>query len=255
MKNYHLNLTERQIKSWNKLGYLLRPKHLKENIKDIIKSISNIEDTDIKKRKSLFYYEEIDSKPRLCRIEKFIDDNKFIHDIVMGDSVLGFVRKLLNKPVYLYKEKINIKHTGGSGYAAHQDATAYHKLKGHITCLIAVTEMTLENGCLYLSKVEHKNRVLPHDKNGCIIKNEYIKLNWIPMKMYPGDCLFFNSFIPHKSYINYSSKSRKAIYLTFNDASEGNLRKKYYAERDQNLKGNKDRISTIGHFQGKNFKI
>ena len=82
MKNYHLNLTERQIKSWNKLGYLLRPKHLKENIKDIIKSISNIEDTDIKKRKSLFYYEEIDSKPRLCRIEKFIDDNTILFVVI-----------------------------------------------------------------------------------------------------------------------------------------------------------------------------
>ena len=252
MVNKYLNIDTKDLSNWNRVGFILRSGHLKNYLKDLNISISKIEDLHIDKRESLFYYEEINNKPTLCRIEKFLKDNIFLNDIILGSYILGFVSNLINKPAYLYKEKINIKSFGGSGYAAHQDATAYHKLKGHITCLIALTEMTLDNGCLYLSELVNSN-ILPYDKDGCIIKKEEEKLKWIPMIMNPGDCLFFNSFVPHKSNINFSKESRKAIYLTFNNAEEGDLRNSYCAARSKNLKINKDRISTIGHFQGKTY--
>jgi len=255
MMDKKFNITEKEINNWSKFGYLLRSNHLKNKIQGIIKSVDIIENIEARKRRSIFYYEEIYSKPRLCRIEKFIEDNKFINDIILGNLILGFVSKLLNKPVFLYKEKINIKYSGGSGYAAHQDATAYHKLKGHITCLIALTEMTVKNGCLYISELKNNNSLLPYDQNGCILGEEVKQLKWTPMVMSPGDCLFFNSFVPHKSDVNYTVKSRKAVYLTFNDSTEGDLRSQYYLDRSKILQVNKDRISTIGHFQGKNFKI
>ena len=201
----------------------------------------------------MFYYEEIMERPRICRIEKFLNDNKFLRKHILGDDILGFINKLNNKPFILYKEKINIKSSGGSGYSAHQDATAYHKLHGHITCLIALTKMNTNNGCLYISKLKNNNIILPNDDDGCITKDIEEDLSWEPVIMSEGDCLFFNSFVPHKSNINYTDKSRKGIYLTFNPAEEGNLRNQYYKDRNESLKFNKHRISTIGHFQGKNF--
>jgi len=254
MLHTNLHISEEEINNWNKFGFLLRSNHLKNTITDLNKAIKEIEGIHGDKRESLFYYEEINNKPKLCRIEKFLKDNIILHEMIIGPNILGLVSKLLAKPVFLYKEKINIKCSGGLGYSAHQDATAYHKLKGHITCLIALTEMTKENGCLYLSEFENNKTILPYDDNGCILEDREKTLTWIPMIMTPGDCLFFNSFVPHKSNTNYTDKSRKAIYLTFNDADEGDLRNNYYAERSKKLELNKDRISTIGHFLGKNYR-
>tara|TARA_B100001059_G_scaffold139448_1_gene139631 strand:- start:8217 stop:8981 length:765 start_codon:yes stop_codon:yes gene_type:complete len=254
MPNNYFNISVKDLSNWNELGFLLRPGHLKNYINDLNISISKIENLRENNRESLFYYEKINKKIILCRIEKFLKDNKFLSEIILGNKILGFVSELINKPAYLYKEKINIKPIGGAGYSAHQDATAYHKLKGHITCLVALTEMTLDNGCLYISE-EVKNDIIPYDKDGCITKKEEKKLKWIPILMKPGDCLFFNSFVPHKSNKNFSSEFRKAIYLTFNDAEDGDLRSNYYLERSKTLEENKNRISTIGHFQGKNYKV
>tara|TARA_Y100001970_G_scaffold13925_1_gene15722 strand:+ start:248 stop:1015 length:768 start_codon:yes stop_codon:yes gene_type:complete len=244
-------ITDKQIKSWNTYGYVYCFSHLKKNISQYIQSVKEIESLNKKNRKSLFYYEEVEGLPKLCRIEKFLEDNKFLKKQILGEDILGYINKLNSKSFYLYKEKINIKFPGGSGYSAHQDATAYHKLKGHITCLIALTEMNQENGCLYISKLKNNNELLSYDKNGCIEKSLDKKLLWQPIIMSKGDCLFFNSYLPHKSEKNISNKERKAIYLTFNLRSEGNLRDKYYQSREKSLNLNTDRISTIGHFKGK----
>ena len=57
----------------------------------------------------------------------------------------------------------------------------------------------------------------------------------------------------HRSGPNKTDLPRRAIYLTFNSAAEGDLRKKYYLERDQflaKLQPQEKQISTIGHFEG-----
>ena len=245
-------ITDDQIKSWNTYGYVYSPNHLKKYISQYIISVEKIESLNKKNRESLFYYEKIKGAPRLCRIEKFLEDNKFLKKQILGENILGYINKLNSKHFYLYKEKINIKFSGGSGYSAHQDATAYHKLKGHITCLIALTEMNEKNGCLYISKLKNNNKLLSYDKNGCIKQSLDKKLLWQPIIMSKGDCFFFNSYLPHKSESNRSKGERRAIYLTFNLSSEGNLRNEYYKNREKSLNLNKNRISTIGHFKGKN---
>lgn len=74
--------------------------------------------------------------------------------------------------------------------------------------------------------------------------------------MEAGDVLFFHSHTPHRSGKNTSQKDRRAIYPTFNAASEGNLRKAYYEEklrifRDTEHKAKNVRISIINDFEGR----
>jgi 2-aminoethylphosphonate dioxygenase len=64
--------------------------------------------------------------------------------------------------------------------------------------------------------------------------------------------------VPHRSGPNRTAHPRRALYLTYNAASEGNLRQAYYDDRERQLAqrsasttGEKTaRISTIGHFLG-----
>jgi len=53
------------------MGFILRSGHLEKYVKDLNISLSKIENLSIDKRESLFYYEEINKKPVLCRIENF----------------------------------------------------------------------------------------------------------------------------------------------------------------------------------------
>ena len=50
--------------------------------------------------------------------------------------------------------------------------------------------------------------------------------------MSPGDSVFFNNFIPHKSNSNKSRKSRIQVYLTFNKKSDGNFRLEYIRNKE-----------------------
>lgn len=49
-----------------------------------------------------------------------------------------------------------------------------------------------------------------------------------------GQVLIFGSYLAHRSAANNSSSDRKALYATYNRASEGDLRTSYYEDRRKN---------------------
>ena len=57
---------------------------------------------------------------------------------------------------------------------------------------------------------------------------------------------FFNTFAPHRSVTNRSDRSRRALYVTYNASSEGDLRSEYYDHKKQALA--EGRVSLINHF-------
>ena len=187
-----------------------------------------------KEAKRLHYYEKTNLSPSLCRIERFIEDHSELKRLVSDGVVIETITGLFGEPVKLYKEKVNIKNPGGAGFRPHQDATAYENLSQHITCLIAVDDMTPENGCLEFAD-SLPNKKLDQDSYGCIPQEIYEDFKWTEATLKRGSILCFTALIPHRSGPNKTDLPRRAIYLTFNSAAEGDLRKKYYLERDQFL--------------------
>ena len=51
----------------------------------------------------------------------------------------------------------------------------------------------------------------------------------------PGDAMFFDSFAPHRSGPNTSSLKRRVLYVTYNRASAGDHRARYFADKYKNL--------------------
>ncbi len=99
---------------------------------------------------------------------------------------------------------------------------------------------------------------MPLNEVGCIDPQMASKLDWTPVPVEVGSVLFFSLKAPHRSVPNRTDTQRRAIYLTYNAASEGDLRQAYYDDRDRQLAGRDAlntgaktaRISTIGHFLG-----
>jgi len=205
--------------------------------------------------KWLQYRELTDDGPKLCRSENFVPFHRGLRSLLTTGAVAATASALLDEPAVLYKEKINYKAAGGAGYAAHQDAPAYPFVRSHVSCMIAVDDAALENGCLEVATAAH-GEILAMDERGCIRQDVVDALQFAPVELRAGEALWFHSRTPHRSGPNRSSAPRRAIFPTYNAASEGDQRETYYAEKlrtfaSTDTEGDRVRVSLIGDFQGR----
>jgi len=191
--------------------------------------------------------------PQLCRTENFIPFHAELRDVLTRGELLDTASMLLGERAVLYKEKINYKLIGGAGFAPHQDAPAYPFVTMHVSCLVAIDDVTVDNGCLEVVSGMHAE-VLPMNERGCIRDDLIEGFEWMPVPMWAGQTLWFHSRTPHRSGPNNSKTSRRAMYPTYNAAGEGNLRDAYYEQKMSEFAADTDgmgRISLIGDFEGR----
>lgn len=190
---------------------------------------------------------------RRARTENFSPFHDGLGALVRTGVIPAMATQLLGEPAVLYKEKINYKHPGGAGFAGHQDAPAYPHLSVSVSCLLAVDDSTAGNGCLEFASGMHHG-LLPTDGEGCIRPDIVETLTWQPYPVPAGSLVWFHSHTPHRSGPNTSTASRRAVYLTYNPASLGDLHETYYHDKRAALSaaatGKTQRISLIGHFRG-----
>jgi hypothetical protein len=201
--------------------------------------------------------EMTDAGPRRARSENFALEHPGLRSLLTTGALVQMASELMGEPAVLYKEKINYKHPGGGGYAAHQDARGYPNVERTITCLLAVDDATLDNGCLELAAGRHAV-LWPADAEACISTEIAATFEWTPVPLAAGDLLWFHCLAPHRSGVNRSSTPRRALYLTYNALAEGDLRAAYYAgKREAFAKlgrrtgSGAERLSLVGHFRGR----
>ena len=56
-------------------------------------------------------------------------------------------------------------------------------------------------------------------------------MTWTPIDLPAGSVVMFDSYIPHRSPPNLSTRSRRSLYITYSRASEGDWRARYYADK------------------------
>ncbi len=203
----------------------------------------------------LHHRELTDAGPQLCRTEGFVPFHDGLRTLLTTGPMLEAASALLGEPAVLYKEKINYKLPGGAGYAPHQDAPAYRVVQTHVSCLVAVDDALVGNGCLEVVSGCHQE-LLPTDDAGCIRGDVAASLTWAPVEVRAGDVLWFHSRTPHRSGPNLGPTPRRALYPTYNALAEGDLRAAYYEQKRAELAaagddGERVPVSLIGDFQGR----
>jgi ectoine hydroxylase-related dioxygenase (phytanoyl-CoA dioxygenase family) len=150
---------------------------------------------------------------------------------------------------FLFKEKINFKLPGGAGFAAHQDAPAFTSFgqRYHITLLVAIDGADAENGCLEFSDPVPVYETLPQTPGGTIDPEIEARLPWRPLPVEPGDLVFFDSYLPHRSGPNRSARARRALYITYNRASEGNVRDEYVVQKRTHFPPEVERLPGVDY--------
>lgn len=179
------------------------------------------------------YFERGTEARQLCRVEDFVPYHEGFAALLCGEPLMASLAQLMGQPACLFKEKINYKLPGGSGFTAHQDAPAFDAFghRYHITVLITVDAQTRENGGLEFSDPIDEGTLLPQRADGSIAEAVEAGLRWHPLDLPPGSVAFFDSYIPHRSGPNRSAAARRGLYVTYNRAADGDRRADYFADK------------------------
>lgn len=176
------------------------------------------------KNEYMKYYENINSQKVLSRIEYFSKYNNDINNFLKF-KITPFLEQILEKDMFLFKDKINWKMPGGGGFEPHQDHPAWDDFKLDIFYSIAISadNSTIDKGCLQFADKE--SIILENTFSG--IKPEISKyLNFKKYETTPRDLIIFDSFIPHKSESNITDETRRIFYFTYAE-------KDFYEEYNQ----------------------
>lgn len=226
-------------------GYLLvRSFLLPEEVGEILGWTSELETAPQLSGRHWVYHEEsllTPGRKLIQRIENFCPFHAEFDRFVRQGALARWVGAFMGGPVALFKDKINLKLPGGGGFKAHQDQQAgwgrYAPL--FVTALVALDPATRANGCLELAPRRQGTGL-------GLIGDEWVpleeqKLALEPLPTAGGDVLFFDSFVPHASRPNLTDEPRRVLYLTYNLASAGDQRSRYFADKYASLPPDIDR--------------
>lgn len=223
-------LTAEQRTLWEKQGYVaLRGALDAEKVREVTRWFEEVESWSRNDGPGMHHFEQTDDGPRIARSEDFEPHHAGLSGFIRGGIIADVLAELFGEPAILFKEKINYKYPGGGGFAPHQDAPAYRFIDHHISCGVPVDRATQVGGCLWFSPGHHQG-LLPN-VDGRISEEWLRTATWTPVEVEPGDLVFFDSYAPHKSGTNRADTPRRLMYLTYNAASEGDLRERYYADK------------------------
>lgn len=228
-------ITEAMLEDWRRQGFLVvRGVYNEEQIKEITSWVNEIQQWRETAGEHMMYFENSLSEPServLNRVENFVPYHSQMAAL-FDDDLRTACGGLFGEDAVLFKEKINFKLPGGGGFEAHQDAQAgWESYAGlFITATVIVDRATEENGCLELAHWDHR-AALVGDLWEPLEGSQLDGVDFVAYPGEPGDVLFFDSYLPHRSAPNLTPDSRRVLYVTYNKASEGNHREQYYADK------------------------
>ena len=194
---------------------------------------------------------EIEERRTLTRLENFVDNHQGWNDLCHG-YIRQILSVVLGTEMVLYKEKLNLKPPGGSGFAPHLDSPSLRVALGpdgpqtFCTVMVAIDDQTSRNGCLRICKgpwTEHNACTViqpEQDGNpdaggraGAIPPDVAESLQFDDLICRGGTVVAFNGWAPHRSAANVSPFPRRAVFLTYNPKSEGEFHTTYYKRMEQ----------------------
>ncbi len=201
---------------------------------------------------------------QVCRFEYLLGAVPALSTMVMA-RIAPVISALAGEAFIPFKDKENEKHPGGGAFGPHQDFAAYQAFgpRYNITAMLPIDPATRANGCLEFAadwartargiagaiREEIDGRaLLAFNEGGAShgdVRPETVgRFSWQVVETSTADLVLFDSFVPHRSAPNGTHASRRAMFLTFNAAREGDWYERYYADKRANYDDPKFHVST-----------
>jgi 2-aminoethylphosphonate dioxygenase len=240
--------SKEELTEYEKYGYLIKRQFYSldeiTKIRNWVYEYSEKKQGDWEAGKEMAYYEtsKQDNSRVLSRVENFLEYHDGFKELAESTRLKNCMEDLLKEPAVIFKEKINYKKSGTSGFRPHQDQGARWETfaKKFMSILICTDDCTIENGCLELAPGFHKKGLL-NEVDTPIPEKYTNQMNFVPFISKVGDVAFFDGYVPHQSKTNNSEHSRTNIYLTYNGISEGDNRQEYLKRKRKELPPDNER--------------
>ena len=159
-----------------------------------------------------------DAEQRVSKIFRLHRDGPF-REFIESREILDIGRSLLAPRIDCFLSQFILKNPAAWGQPWHQDSFYFHFDRApQVGFWLAVTEATLENGCLWVLPGSHREpihkHVLDRRPNANVGYVEIVDCDFSeerPVTMAPGDLLVFHSHLMHRSRDNLSDGLRAAM--------------------------------------------
>ncbi len=140
--------------------------------------------------------------------------------------LLDLIAELLGEEIDCFLSQFIFKTPGAYGQPWHQDALYFPFTPDRqLGVWLAVSEATLDNGCLHVLPRSHLEPVHPHVRDrrpgsnyGYLEIVDHDMTGAVPVPMQPGDLLVFHSHLMHRSTDNVSDRIRAAMVYHYSPA-------------------------------------
>ncbi len=240
-------LSDEQVSFFNTYGYLAGVKVLEDNqIEKLLMELEEIRDPSHPRNYLFYEFHTNESKDLNAVLFHSLGHWRItpgFHDILWNPAFVVAASQLLgNKAVRFWHDQLFYKPAHHGGVVAwHQDYSYWQRTlpMQHLTCWVALDDVTMENGCLCYIPKSHAWGLLDKpelagDMEGLLqFLNEDQKKQFeskVPVEMKKGYAAFHHPLLVHGSYANKSSRPRRAFVLnvfadgTYSD-SDGELLK------------------------------
>jgi Protein involved in biosynthesis of mitomycin antibiotics/polyketide fumonisin len=172
----------------------------------------------------------LQKRREITRFENFVNGHKEWNDLCNG-YLAKLISAVCGEEMVLFKEKLNLKPPGGTGFAPHLDSPSLRIALGaqgpcnFVTVMVAIDDMTEKNGCLRLWKgawneYNHVTLMKPEEggdpdaggRAGAIHPDCVQDDKFESIVCKGGDIVAFNGWVPHRSSANASLFSRRAVF-------------------------------------------
>ena len=222
-------LEDTQIREFRERGYLSGVRVLDpEQVEVLRKELADIASNDYPRR-DLFYEfhsnESVDPARTLFHALGAWRAEAGFHDLLWAPAFRMAAYQLLGGPVRQFHDQLFHKPAQDGGVVAwHQDYSywTWTQPMQHLTCWIALDDVTAENGCLQYVPGSHRWGLLPitgltgdmHAVDEVLTEEQREAMaRSVPIELERGFATFHHPLLMHGSYENRSARERRAVVL------------------------------------------
>ena len=158
------------------------------------------------------------------KINRCAENDSVFLEHASNPRILGVVDTLIGSDIKLFASQCFMKPPGGVEKPYHQDS-AYFTIEplSLVTCWIALDDVTIENGCMWVIPGSHHGEVYDHSQEWDVggrkdmqVPDQFLDLSReIPITIRAGSCSFHHSVLLHRSGRNQTNTSRRGLAVHY----------------------------------------
>ena len=223
-------LSTEQTERFHAEGYLILDPCLEEGELEALRErVRGIADGEVDFPESSVEYEPGASGRRMEHLRKINHPSRhdsFFVDHARHPRILAAMVDLLGEDVKLFGDQLFMKPPGGIEKTYHQDCPYFPvRPMEVITAWVALDEVTVENGCMYVVPGSHKLGAVYHSEAWMVGERKDMKIpdaaidreRERPVTLRAGGCSFHHGLIQHRSGANRTRSFRRGLathYMT-----------------------------------------